>query len=473
MIFTILTGIYVCAALLLTITVSGQTLLLLLYWQHRRDAAAVPPLDEWPTAAVQLPIYNEQHVIGRLLEAVAALDYPRDKLTVQVLDDSTDETSALVAEKVAALRADGLNIQHIRRDNRTGFKAGALAQGFAQLASEYVAVFDADFVPPPHFLKATIPHLAADPSLGMVQTRWGHLNASGNLLTRSQALALDGHFVVEQTARYRAGWLLSFNGSGGVWRSACIQAAGGWRDTTLTEDLDLSYRAQFAGWRFMYLPEVVVPGELPPQLAAYKQQQARWAQGNTQCLVRLIRPLWGGRFTLAQRVMATLHLAQYLPAPLLLLLLLLTPPLMLSGALDGLPLAPLGLAGLGPPLLYATSQWTLYPEWRRRMLAFPALLVLGTGISWNNTRAVLAAFLGRRMEFRRTPKFANTWQASGYALRGNPTLLGEIALAVYALCGAALAWRLNPMLIPYLTVYGVAFGALALWGLRDRWQIQG
>ena len=295
-------------------------------------------MQNWPTVVIQLPIYNERHVVERLLNAVAALDYPRDRLTVQVLDDSTDETTDIAARLTAKLRADGLNIQHVQRQDRHGYKAGALAYGLSLTNSELVVVLDADFVPTSDFLRRTVPHLAADPGLGMVQTRWGHLNPFSNLLTLGQTLALDGHFVVEQTARSRAGWLMSFNGSGGVWRAQCIRDAGGWRDLTLTEDLDLSYRAQLAGWRFLYLPDVVVPGELPPQIAAYKQQQARWAKGSTQCLTYTFNPLWHSRFSLSQRLMATLHLCQYIPHPLMILLLLLTPPLLIAHGLQKLPL---------------------------------------------------------------------------------------------------------------------------------------
>ncbi|MBA3872666.1 MAG: glycosyltransferase, partial [Anaerolineae bacterium] len=234
-----------------------------------------PPVEKWPTVVVQLPLYNERYVVRRLLDSVAALDYPRELLTVQVLDDSNDETIEITATKVAELSAKGLNILHVRRPERTGYKAGAMAYGMSLVESEFVMVLDADFVPAPDFLRKTIPHLVARPRLGMVQTRWGHLNPFNNWLTLGQTLALDSHFVVEQTARSRGGWLMTFNGSGGVWRAQCIREAGGWRDLTLTEDLDLSYRAQLAGWEFLYLPDVVVPGELPPQIAAYKQQQAR------------------------------------------------------------------------------------------------------------------------------------------------------------------------------------------------------
>ncbi len=471
MVIELLTTLHLAAALLLAVYAAGALVLLVGYWRHRSAAPpAPPPVIMWPSVVVQLPVYNERYVVKRLLDAAASLDYPRDRLCIQLLDDSTDDTSAIAAAHIAALRAAGLQVDHIRRANRAGYKAGALAHGLALTACELVAIFDADFLPAPDFLRRTVPYFCADPRLGMVQTRWGHLNAACNWLTRGQALALDGHFVVEQTARSRAGWLMNFNGSAGVWRADCIRAAGGWRDTTLAEDLDLSYRAQLTGWRFLYLGDVVVPAELPPQLAAYKQQQARWAAGSTRTLALLLGPVWRSRLTLPQRVMATLHLCQYLPHPLMLLMLLLTPPLLALHGLHALPLGPLGALGLAPPLIYAVSQRALYPDWPRRLAAFPLLLALGTGTAWNNTCAVLGALLPSAWpaEFRRTPKFAAAWAESSYALAADWSTLAEALLALYALLGAALALHSQPALIPWLALYAYAFGLVAAVGMRDQ-----
>lgn len=472
MLLSILSVLYLICALLLALYASGSILLLLIYWWHRHDVTPIPHVDTWPTVAVQLPIYNERYVIERLLDSVARLDYPHDKLLIQVLDDSTDDTSDVVAEHIAMLQKDGLNVQHVRRTNREGFKAGALAWGLSLIESEFVVVLDADFTPAPDFLRRTIPYLVADERLGMVQTRWGHLNAYDNLLTLGQTLALDGHFVVEQTARNRAGWLINFNGSGGVWRADCIRNVGGWRDTTLTEDLDLSYRAQLAGWHFLYLPDVVVPAELPPQIAAYKQQQARWAKGSTQTLVQIIGPVWRADLTFGQRIMATMHLCQYIPHPLMIMLLFLTPPLMIARGLQGMPLGPLGLVGLGPPLIYLISQRALYADWRQRILAFPVLLVLGTGIAWNNTIAVVEGLVSKRHnEFQRTPKYGKNSQVNRYSLPFDPAMWIELLLAIYALWGALMAMEFNPAYVPYMTLYSFAFGVIAVWSLRDRWLI--
>ena len=463
--------LYVLVAALLAFYAGSTLLLLAIYWRHRHRKLTLPVIDDWPTVAVQLPVYNERHMITGLLEAVANLDYPQNRLLIQVLDDSTDETTALIARQVADLQQRGVRVQHVRRDNRNGYKAGALAYGLTQIDSEFVLVLDADFRPPVDFLRRTIPYLVVDGSLGMVQARWGHLNAFDNALTLGQTLALDGHFLVEQTARNRAGWLMNFSGSGGIWRVACIRAVGGWQATTLTEDLELSYRAQLAGWRFLYVPEVVVPAELPPQMAAYKQQQARWAQGSTQTLRQMFRPLWQSHLTFDQRIMATLHLCQYLPHPLMLAMLLLTPPLILVRGLDDLPLAPLGILGIGPPLLYVISQQALYRDWGNRILGFPVLLALGMGIAWNNTRAVIRGLRAEAYEFRRTPKFAADWSASSYALRQDGAIWGEVLLALYALAGAFIAQKYYPALLPYLLLYVLAFLFVAGWTLRDTWLV--
>ncbi len=445
-----------CAALLALYTL-GQGVLLIQHLRHRDSTPDTPAVTAWPAVTVQLPIYNERHVAARLIEAVAALEYPADKLHIQLLDDSTDATPAQIARQIA--RYPHLNISHVRRQNRSGYKAGALAHGLTESDSPFVAIFDADFVPPPDFLKQTVPYLLHDARLGVVQTRWGHLNADFNWLTRAQVLAVDVHFLVEQHGRNRAGWPLPFNGTGGVWRRACITDAGGWSDDTLTEDLDLSFRAQMRGWRSLFLPDVVVPGELPPQLAAYRQQQARWAKGSGQCLRKLLGRVWRAPLSLMQRLMATQHLFQYLPHPLMLLLLLLTPPLLLGEALHNLPLAPLGVIGLIPPLMYVASQRG-NPQAGRNLLAFPALLLVGTGMIWNNSRAFMGGLFQEGGEFRRTPKFMSGWQQSEYALRDGTRLI-ELLLMAYALWGAWLAYQIAPGLMPYLLLYAASFATVA------------
>jgi cellulose synthase/poly-beta-1,6-N-acetylglucosamine synthase-like glycosyltransferase len=468
----VISFLYIVCAVFLALYAGSQLLLLLIYIRRRHQHVAVPPVQEWPSVVVQLPMYNEANVVQRLLEAVAKLDYPQEKLYVQVLDDSTDETVQLAAKLVAELIETGLQIRHVLRPERKGFKAGALAYGLTLVNAEYAAVLDADFVPPPDFLKRTIPFLVNDPRLGMVQTRWGHLNPFNNLLTWGQTLALDGHFVVEQTARNRGNWLMTFNGSGGVWRAEAIRTSGGWRDLTLTEDLDLSYRAQLAGWRFFYLPDVVVPGELPPQMAAFKQQQARWAKGTTQCLGHILVPLWKSDYSLFQRLMATLHLCQYMPAPVMLFLLILTPVLLHAGALKNMPLSVLGIIGLVTPMIYVFSQQALYPDWFKRLLAYPVLMALGIGIAWSNTRAVIGGLFNIDTEFRRTPKFNTDWKGSHYALQRDKGMLVELFFSAYAFFSCWVALNTTPTYAPYLFIYGMAFAIVALWGVYDRWSLK-
>ncbi len=444
--------------------------LVVLYWRNRRRAPFTTQVDgdRLPSVTVQLPIYNERHVVERLIDAVAGLEYPRDRLQIQVLDDSTDETTRLAEARAAFHRERGVDIHVLRRSDRVGFKAGALAWGLAHARGEFIAVFDADFVPRPDFLLRTIPPLLTDPRLGMVQTRWAHLNADYSLLTRVQALALDGHFVVEQTARSRSDLPMHFNGTAGVWRRACIEASGGWQTDTVCEDLDLSYRAQMAGWRCLYLPEVEGPAELPPQVLAFKRQQARWTRGSVQCLRKLAGPLVRCRqLNGVQKAMGLIHLSGYLAHPLMVALLLLTLPLLFHPHLMRGPLNLLGPVCLGPFLVYATSQWALYPDWKRRLLAFPLLVLVGTGIAWNNTLAAWEGLTRWGGDFARTPKFRlegrrGEWIHSRYRLGSDRSVVGEIVLALYALAAAGVALATgNTGSIPFLLVYVAAFGLVA------------
>lgn len=468
----LLTTLYALSALLLALYTLGQALLLIRYWRTSRENIPTPRLETTPSVTVQLPVFNERYVAARLIDAVARFDYPRDKLVIQVLDDSTDDTTQIVARKLETLTARGFRVQHLRRRERDGFKAGALALGLCLCDGEFIAIFDADFLPAPDFLRMTLPHLLADAQVGIVQSRWGHLNADVNDLTRAQKLSIDTHFVVEQTARNRSGWLIPFNGSAGVWRRSCIESAAGWSADTLTEDLDLSYRAQINGWKSVFLPDIEAPGEIPAQLAAYKQQQVRWATGNTQCLRKLAGPILRANLTASQKTMALQHLCQYLPQPLMLILLLLTPPLLLADSLSNLPLAPLGLVGLAPPLMYLSSQIRLYDNWLAGLKAFPALLFIGTGISLNNSLAVLAAAFGRRTAFRRTPKSGGTTSAHAYALPGDLSIALEIVMMLYAFWAAALACQIQRELCLYLLIYALSFAAVAGWSLREHWQLR-
>jgi len=416
-------------------------------------------------------------MVERLLTAAAALDYPRDRLEIQVLDDSTDNTTELVAETAGRLRREGIQIVHLTRAQRDGFKGGALAAGLTRAGGELIAIFDADFVPPPDFLRRVVPRFA-DPRLGCVQTRWGHLNREYSPFTQAQALGLDGHFIVEQTARSRSGLFINFNGSGGVLRKSCIDDAGGWSADTLTEDLDLSYRAQIRGWRISYLPEVIVPAELPAQVSAFKSQQARWAQGSIETAIKLSGLLLRSGHSWTVKLEGIIHLTSYLVHPLMLSMILLTLPVS-SRPNWGLRMVPgLMVAAAGPPLLYGIAALAGGGAPGRRLRALPMLVLLGTGIALSNTLAVLRALLRRRQVFQRTPKFdlrqsGDQWVASSYALEADALTLAEAALALFALAVLAVTgirWGAGTWMLVYSGGFGYVAGTTVLQTLqRRRW----
>jgi cellulose synthase/poly-beta-1,6-N-acetylglucosamine synthase-like glycosyltransferase len=452
-----------------------QSLVLsLLYLVHRRNVPRKPPPPEiWPHVTVQLPTFNERFVVERLIDGICSLDYPRNALTIQVLDDSTDGTTELARKRVALHRARGVDITLLHRENRLGYKAGALAAGLQTAPGDLIAIFDADFIPPADFLRQTIPYFTSNPDLGMLQTRWEHLNPDENLLTLGQALSIDTRFVVIQTARNRSGLLLNFNGSGGIWRRACIEDAGGWDRSNLTEDLDLSYRAQMRGWQMLYLPGLTVPGEIPPSMSVYKLQQHRWSQGGIQTLLKLIRSLWQAPLTLAQRVAGVVHLASYLWHPLMLAYILISLPILLLPGFRLPSMIWLLPAGLGAPLLLLLSQWGMHPHWKRRLAYFPVLIFLGVGLCLNNTLAVLKGFSHHHTPFHRTPKFNRKSPSSlpfaqDYTLPVNRTVWGEFALGGYALGAFILALGRLPMMAPTLGLIALSFGFVSGMGLLER-----
>ncbi|MCB9158006.1 MAG: glycosyltransferase family 2 protein [Caldilineaceae bacterium] len=431
--------------------------------------------DDWPYVTIQLPIYNERHVVERLIDACAAMQYPRARLQIQVLDDSTDLTSLLVQRRVQQLQECGYHIEHIQRPDRVGYKAGALAHAFAAATGEFIAIFDADFEPPADFLLQTLPHFQQSESIGFVQARWGHLNYEYSPITRSQALALDGHFLIEQAGRQSAGYAFGFNGSAGVWRRACIEDAkvGGWHIDTLCEDLDLSYRAQLAGWQPQFLNHIVAPAEIPPQLSGFKRQQFRWAKGSIQTLLKCAPHIWHSSWSAAQKVQGFIHLGSYLLHPLLLVLLLISLPLTLLDVHPLWPLAYLSVASVGPPLLYAVAQRRLRPaHWLRRWSYICVLTLLGFGLCLSNTIAVAQALLGRSGQFLRTPKFhvqsnQDRWQNSVYRLPLEPIFFGELSLFLYAAVTAFIAaasgrWWTALFVLFYVGGFGLMTG-VELW----------
>ena len=458
-----------------------------LHVRHRAAAGPPrPPSAPLPTVTVQLPLFNERYVAERLLEAVAALDYPRDRLEIQVLDDSTDETSEIVAALVNRLRARGLEVAHLRRAARLGFKAGALANGLAVCRGDLVAIFDADFVPPADFLRRVVPHFA--PDVAVVQARWGHLNRSFSALTVAQALGMDGHFGVEQSARAWSGLLLNFNGTAGVWRKRAILDAGGWQPDTLTEDLDLSYRAQLRGWRIVYRPEIVCPAELPVVVTGFKSQQRRWAKGSIQTARKLLPDVLRSPLPLWTKYQAFVHLTYYAIHPLMLANVALLLPLRAAGiAGERLTLTAiviLAVTTLGPITMLIYGQWALHPRWWRRAWQLPSILVLGVGVALSTSIAVLGAFVGGRQQFVRTPKFgiearADTWRNKAYGERAALAGLVEMALGGYCAVLAWMFWRDGAYgIAPFLTIYTAGFlcvgwltvaQSLAIGGQSGRW----
>jgi glycosyltransferase involved in cell wall biosynthesis len=409
--------------------------------------------DLWPVVTVQLPLYNEQQVARRLIDAIAKLDYPSDRLYIQVLDDSTDSTVEIVDCAVSDWKSRRRWIDVLRRGERIDFKAGALRAGLECAQGEYIAIFDADFVPPPEWLKCALaPYFGpGSEKIGLVQTRWGHLNDDFSFLTRAQALALDGHFAIEQSARSSAGLLLNFNGTAGIWRRSCIVSAGNWRGATLSEDLDLSYRAQLIGWKICYRSDVMAPAEIPAYMAGFKRQQFRWAKGSIQVARLLTLDVLRSPISWWRKIQGVLHLTAYLGHPLMMLLVLLMLPLSMEGKeyMQQLPLGWLGIAGLGAPILYAVAQNNLYSDkpGLRWLVRFPLLVMLGVGITVNNTRAVMEALFGVRSAFERTPKTGvmrqgKRWQSGRHErIRVSPSTWLELILALYTLVITIIALR--------------------------------
>jgi len=476
----LLAGLLYALALLglLLYGLNAYVMIALHWWTRRSTRAAPPPPDPpvWPLVTVQLPLYNERYVAGRLLAAAGALDYPADRLEIQVLDDSTDDTAAIVAETAQRLRARGVNVVHVRRAERTGFKAGALASGLASARGEFVAIFDADFVPPLDFLRRTIPHFA-DARVAVVQTRWGHLNRDFSFLTVAQSLGIDGHFGVEQAARCRGHLLLNFNGTAGVWRRAAIEDAGGWAHDTLTEDLDLSYRAQLRHWRILYLPELVCPAELPVVISGFKSQQRRWAKGSIQTAHKLLPQVLSSRLSLWTKYQAFVHLTYYMIHPLMLVVVLLSVPALAIGApaqsatVLVFTSVVFALASIGPACMLIYAQTVLPESGWRRALRLPSIMVIGVGLAWSTSLAVLSAFWGRDLHFVRTPKFGigsrgGQWRGKDYA--GGRPWGGVVELALGFYC-AWTAWLVGSHglygVLPFMLLYTAGFltvGALTM-----------
>jgi len=460
-----------------------------LYYKHKKNKTTDPTayFEDLPRVTVQLPIFNEQYVVDRLLDAVCKLDYPPEKLDIQLLDDSTDETVVVACGLVERYAALGHPVSYLHRDNRSGFKAGALEEGLKTAKGEFVAIFDADFVPSPDFLLQCIHHFT-DPKIGMVQTRWTHINRSYSLLTEVEAILLDGHFVLEHSARSRSGVFFNFNGTAGMWRRAAIDEAGGWQHDTLTEDTDLSYRAQLKGWKFLYLQDVECPAELPVEMTAFKTQQARWAKGLIQTGKKILPRVLKSNAPWHTKLEAWYHLTANISYPLMIVLSVLLMPAMIIRSWQGLLQMllidfPLFIAStMSVSTFYMVSQKELYPKsWYMSILYIPFVMALGgVGLTITNTKAVLEALFGVKSAFARTPKYSvkkkgERSQAKVYRKRLGIVPWIELAIGCY------FAWTVyyaitteNFFTVPFLVLFVFGYwytGLLSL--LQGRFERSG
>ena len=466
--------------------------LVALYWRVRRRARwSGGSLDELPPVTVQLPMYNEKYVARRIIEQACRIDYPRDKLEIQVLDDSTDETQEIARETTERMRAAGHDVVYLHRDDRTGYKAGALEAGLKQAKGGFVAIFDADFLPREEILRETINYFA-DSRVGMVQSRWAHLNRDVSVLTQAQAVLLDGHFVIEHTARNRSGRFMSFNGTGGVWRKAAIADAGGWQHDTLTEDLDLSYRAQLRGWQFVFLPELTSPAELPPEMSAFKAQQHRWTKGGAQTCVKLLPRVMSSRTGWRVKLEAFFHLTSCVVYILIVLLSVLVGPALYAKLYLGGPEPAwrvslemvLFAVGFGAPVLfYVISQRVLRHSWYESVKYVPALMAVGIGIAFNNAIAAIEGFFGKTGEFVRTPKFgeeagrAGNWRGrlGGFRHKNNWQVWAELGMGLYLTACLVGFFFLDNWFqrvsgaIPFLLIFIVGYFYVAFQSFYSQW----
>ncbi len=450
----------------------GLNLLYMTYLAATRPAkhGPPPPLAEFPRVTVQLPIFNELFVVERLLQAACEIDWPRDRLEIQLLDDSTDETQFLAARLVKQHAAEGINITHIQRADRVGYKAGALSEGLARATGDYIAIFDADFIPPRNFLQATIPYFANE-RIGFVQARWGHLNQTYSIFTQLQSVIIDAHFLIDQVARNRGGFFMNFNGTAGVWRRAAIEDSGGWQHDTLAEDLDLSYRAQLRGWEAAYLPDLVAYAELPIAVAGYRRQQRRWAAGSFACATKLLPLVLRAPLSPLVKFEAVLHLLGYLSHVCLLIMFLLQPALLYYAQRSSVSSPSIALwllmslPALAPGVYLVYSQWKASDSLVRRLPYIALATVMGAGIMLTVVAAILKVLSSQPLAFERTPKYgisdaSNAWDGKRYVLTADGTLALEVVCACFSLVTLTYAATLHIWgSLPYAAYFffGLAF----------------
>lgn len=419
-----------------------------------------------PPVTTQLPIYNEYNVIERCMRACAAMDYPKHLHTIQVLDDSNDQTIELVDRVAAELRSEGHLVEVVRREKRVGYKAGALDYGMEQTSDQFIAIFDADFVPPTDFLRRTVAVMMMKDDVGLVQARWGHLNEQDNLLTRTQGIGIDGHFTIEQPARAWNELIMNFNGTAGLWRREAIYAAGGWEHDTLTEDLDLSYRSQMSGWKPYFLVDLVVPAEIPCDINAFKSQQFRWAKGSIETALKLLPTVLRTDLPLFTKLQSVFHMTHYLVHPIMLWLAIMSLPLLTKTWYSdysfeiSAAMIMVIISTLAPTCMYTVSQVNLHKRPWARLCILPLLSVLGVGIAVSNTQAVIEAVTGRKSGFIRTPKAGDkkAKAAVNYHFKWPKLAILEILIGIYCLYTTHVYWVEEFLWVaPFLFIYGLGF----------------
>lgn len=464
------------------ILIFGSHGFIMIYYHHkyRKNNPLSKDSHENDLVTIQLPMFNEMYVAERLINAICEMDYPKDKLEIQVLDDSNDETVDIVANIVKEKQNEGFDIQHIRRANRSGFKAGALKEGLKTAKGKYVAIFDADFIPKKNFLHKTLKYFTND-KIGLVQTRWEHLNEDFSILTKIQALALDGHFVIEQTVRNKSGFFIQFNGTGGIWLKECIEDAGNWHADTLTEDLDLSYRAQLRGWKFIYLRDFTTPAELPTEMNALKAQQFRWTKGAIETGMKLLPMVWKGKIPLRVKLQATFNLTNNLVFPFTLIAGILNVPLIFiknSGPYWNFFnfMAIFVVAFISTFLFYLFAQKDVHADWRKKITLFPLFMAGSMGFALNNTRAVIEGLMNRKSEFVRTPKFKVEKKTDQPAVKDKylaktkvqSSTYVELLLAAYCLIGVGAAiYFMEIAALPFQLMFFFGFATVSIMSLKQ------
>ena len=468
-------------SLIILFTFGSHSFIMVYYYLKYREKRDdfTGELKEFPLVTIQLPVFNEMYVVERLIRSTCEMDYPIDKLEIQVLDDSTDETVDIVARKVKEYQQAGFDIVHLHRDNRAGYKAGALKEGLKTAKGEFIAIFDADFIPKKNFLKTVLPFFN-DPKIGMVQTRWEHINRGYSLITQVVALSLDGHFVMEQQARNKADYFINFNGTSGMWRKACIFDAGNWEADTLTEDLDLSYRAQLKGWKFKYLTDFTTPAEVPSEINSVKSQQFRWTKGAIETCKKILPRVWKSKYPLKLKIISTYHLTNNIVFPFILIACLLNTPIVLiknTGLYDTyfMFMSVFVLAFIASFIFYLYSQKDVYDDWRKRVLLFPVFMAGSMGFSINNTKAIFQALINKKTEFVRTPKYLivdkkDSWAGKKYSHKKRTltfSVILESIIAIYSFAGVCISIAtLQISALPFQLMFTFGFGLVAYLSIK-------